>query len=56
MSKVWSDKEFWSRYWDKEKRKTTEFLFTALMEEYIDFKKIHSYMEIGGHRELLWRI
>ncbi len=48
MSKVWSDKEFWSRYWDKEKRKTTEFLFTALMEEYIDFKKIHSYMEIGG--------
>ena len=48
MDKVWSSKEFWSKYWDKEKRTVSEFTFSKLMEKYINFKAIDSYMEIGG--------
>lgn len=47
-NKVWSSKEFWSKYWDKEKRTVSEFTFSQLMEDYIDFNAIDSYMEIGG--------
>jgi hypothetical protein len=48
MNKEWSNKEFWSKYWEKEKPTTTEFTFSKIVEKYINFNTISSYMEIGG--------
>lgn len=43
-----SDKKFWDEYWNNEKRVVTDFGFSKVMESFIDFKKVKSYMEIGG--------
>lgn len=48
MKNTYGNSEFWSEYWEKENRHMNEFMFSDLIDQYIDWKNIHSYMEIGG--------
>lgn len=44
----YTEKEFWDNYWIEEKREEYDFYFEDLLNRYIDWDKLHSYMEIGG--------
>ena len=44
----YSNKQFWDEYWKDEKRSGYEFLFSELVDRYVDWNKIKNYMEIGG--------
>ena len=48
MIDEYSDKQFWDNYWEKEERNEYDFLFSRLIDQYIDWKGIKNYMEIGG--------
>lgn len=48
MSEKYSNKQFWDEYWKEEKRSGYEFLFSEIVDRYIDWNKIKNYMEIGG--------
>lgn len=48
MSKEYSTKQFWDGYWKDEKRSGYEFLFEEIVNNYVDWGSIKSYMEIGG--------
>lgn len=48
MDKKYTDKDYWEQYWNEEIRKETEFYFDELIDKYISWKDINSYMEIGG--------
>lgn len=45
---AYSNSKFWSDYWIKENRNVDEFMFSDLIDQYIDWENIRSYMEIGG--------
>ena len=44
----YSDSKFWNEYWKQEKRESEDFIFENLLNKIIQWKKVHSYMEIGG--------
>lgn len=45
----YTSKEYWNNYWQRESRKEKfEFYFADLLDEYIEWNKVHSYLEIGG--------
>lgn len=48
MIEEYSNKQFWDDYWTNEKRSGFEFLFSTLVDKYVDWNKIKNYMEIGG--------
>jgi len=48
MVKEYSNKRFWDNYWNKEKRSGNEFLFSTIVDKYIDWNNVKNYMEIGG--------
>ena len=48
MSKAFSNKTFWDKYWEAEKRSGYDFLFHKIVDKYIDWGRVRDYMEIGG--------
>lgn len=48
MSKEYSNKQFWNEYWEKEQRHTEDFIFAELVDKFVNWNEIDSYMEIGG--------
>lgn len=48
MSKKYTDKDYWEHYWDEESREDVEFYFDELLDRYIPWEDLASYMEIGG--------
>ena len=44
----YSDEEYWNKYWEGESRDDDVFYFSELVDKYVDWEKIDSYMEIGG--------
>ena len=48
MSKKYTNKDYWEKYWDEEIRRETIFYFDELLDRYIPWKELSSYMEIGG--------
>lgn len=43
----YTDKDYWEKYWDKEER-DIQFYFDKLLDQYISWKDVSSYMEVGG--------
>lgn len=39
---------FWNEYWKKETRRQEEFMFADLLDKYLEWDMIGTYMEIGG--------
>lgn len=48
MSEEYSNKQFWDQYWREEKRNGYEFLFSDIVDRFINWKNVKNYMEIGG--------
>ena len=48
MSESYSNIEFWNDYWKDEKRIGYDFMFSEIIDQYLDWTKIKNYMEIGG--------
>lgn len=44
----YTDKSYWNKYWDKEKRENIQFYFDVLLDQYIVWENVKSYMEVGG--------
>lgn len=47
-SRQYSNKEFWNKYWEEEKRDKYEFIFSHEIDKYLEWNNISNYMEIGG--------
>lgn len=45
---AYTDKDYWNKYWEKETRLKYNFYFSDLLDRYIQWDKVKSYMEIGG--------
>ena len=43
-----TNKEYWDNYWETETRNSYNFYFGDLLNKFIAWDKVHSYMEIGG--------
>lgn len=43
-----NNKDFWNEYWKKETRRQEEFMFADLLNKYLEWDMISTYMEIGG--------
>lgn len=48
MNKSYSNKRFWDDYWNEETRKEYEFIFSPILDKYVDWTHVANYMEIGG--------
>lgn len=44
----YTSKEYWESYWENEQRGNIQFYFDELMNQYISWESVNSYMEIGG--------
>ncbi len=44
----YTNKDYWDQYWCDEKREDITFYFDEIVDRYINWEHIHSYMEIGG--------
>ncbi len=44
----YTDKDYWDRYWELENRGGAYFYFSNLLDLFIPWEKMKSYMEIGG--------
>lgn len=45
---IYTDDCYWNSYWKEEKREGVNFYFEDIVDSYIDWNTVHSYMEIGG--------
>ncbi len=44
----YTDQNYWNNYWDNENRDNYNFYFSELLDKYIAWDRVGSYMEIGG--------
>lgn len=44
----YTDENYWKKYWSRESRLDTSFYFDKLLNRYISWDKVCSYMEVGG--------
>lgn len=45
---MYTNSDYWNNYWREENREEAAFYFEELMDQYIDWTTVESYMEIGG--------
>lgn len=48
MSEKYGNRQFWNNYWGEEQRSGYEFLFSEIVNRYINWSDINNYMEVGG--------
>lgn len=48
VKEKYTNKDYWDRYWGNEKREDITFYFSDIVNKYIDWSQVQSYMEIGG--------
>lgn len=44
----YTNKSYWDEFWKNQHRTDINFYFEEILDKYIDYSKIKSYMEIGG--------
>lgn len=44
----YTDSDYWNQYWNEEKRSDITFYFNEIINGYIDWPRVKTYMEIGG--------